>query len=177
MSDFQHHQLNNSKNVIFAYAGDIEDGSFESLLSIAEQKLAASELRSKTRKKVFSILVEIFQNVQNHHKSLNSKEKSDYEVRLSLSRKDDEYQIISGNYIKTSMVRQLKSRIDDINSLSREEITQRYRDRLDTGKMSKSGGAGLGMLYIVRKSGKKISYKFENINDTLSFFQLTVNVS
>ena len=34
--------------------------------------------------------------------------------------------------------------------------------------MSKKGGGGLGMIDIARKSGKKLEYRFDNVDDKLT---------
>ncbi len=179
MSQVQHYfdQLKGNSRVLIAYSGGYQDNLFNTLLSIAEEKLKKVEFKPKIRKRVFNILVEVFQNIQNHYNFLEENAREDYEMFVVLEKEGHVYTIISGNNILKSTVTQLKSRIDEINMMTYDEIVEKYRKRLDVGEMTESGGAGLGMLDIVRKSKDKLKYHFENINDKLSFFQLTVNIN
>jgi hypothetical protein len=43
--------------------------------------------------------------------------------------------------------------------------------------MSSKGTAGLGMIDIARKSGEKLEYDFQPINDKTTFFSLTVKIA
>ena len=43
--------------------------------------------------------------------------------------------------------------------------------------MSAKGGGGLGMIDIARKSGKKLDYKFDPVDDQFSFFSLNIKVA
>ena len=43
--------------------------------------------------------------------------------------------------------------------------------------MSKKGGAGLGFIDIARKSGNKLEYHFEKINDDYYFFIINSQIS
>ncbi len=48
-----------------------------------------------------------------------------------------------------------------------------------TGKegLSPRGGAGLGFIDMARKSGNKIRFDFEQINDELSFFSVRMTIN
>jgi hypothetical protein len=82
-----------------------------------------------------------------------------------------------GNYIKNEAVRELRERIDKINELDYEELKKLYRFKLENGSFHAGGGAGLGIIDIARKSGTKISYNFEVINTSYSFFSLNIAVN
>ena len=71
----------------------------------------------------------------------------------------------------------MKKRIDKVNSLTREELRRFYREILDNEQISDKGGADLGMIDMARKSGEKLSYNFEKIDNDLSFFDLLVKVA
>ena len=42
--------------------------------------------------------------------------------------------------------------------------------------MSVKGGGGLGLIDIARKSGEKLQYNIREINESFSFFTLTVKI-
>jgi uncharacterized protein (UPF0264 family) len=71
----------------------------------------------------------------------------------------------------------LRDRIERVNSLTKDELRQYYREILDNNRISQKGGADLGMIDMARKSGQKLDFSFTQVNDKLSFFDLTVKVS
>ncbi len=87
------------------------------------------------------------------------------------------YTIITGNYIINENVHGLKTRLDEVNSLTKEELKEYYKKVLNNGEMSLKGGGGLGMIDIARKTGEKLDYNFLDIDNKVSFFTLNIKVS
>jgi len=166
----------NDKNVVLAYKGKVSDDLFHCLLDMAEDKLEEIEYRKKLKKKVFNILVEILQNIYHHADDFPTEDEDYYSVVFLLSKIGNGYKIVTGNHIATEKIAELERKIKTINALSEDELKTTYRERLDVGKVSPKGGAGLGMLAIIRKSGGKIEYEFKKVNDNFSFFSLQVKV-
>ena len=52
-----------------------------------------------------------------------------------------------------------------------------YQEILNNEGFSQKGGGGLGMIDIVRKSGQKLEFNFQNINENFSFFSLHIKIS
>jgi len=166
-----------SKNVVLAYKGNVSGDLFNCILQLAENKLDKIELRAKLKKRVFHILVEILQNVYHHFDELGSEDKELYTVIFLLTKEGQEYNIVTGNHVLNERANDLKHRIDRINAMSAEELKSIYRERLNSGDVTEKGRAGLGILDIVRRSGRKLQYQFSSINDRYSFFSLEVKVS
>ena len=57
------------------------------------------------------------------------------------------------------------------------QLKSYYKEVLNNGEMSAKGGGGLGMIDIARKSGRKLEYRFDPIDDSFSFFSLHVKVA
>ena len=85
--------------------------------------------------------------------------------------------IITGNYIDNAKVESFKENIDKINGMTEEELKKHYRESLSNNELSHKGGAGLGMIDIARKSGHKLEYRFDQVNDNISFFSLIVKIT
>jgi hypothetical protein len=79
--------------------------------------------------------------------------------------------------MSTEQVRELRSKLDGVNQMSESELKSEYINILDTGSFSTKGGAGLGIMDIVRKSGNKVSYDFIKENALNTFFMLKVKVT
>ena len=58
-----------------------------------------------------------------------------------------------------------------------DELKDYYKQILNNGEMSLKGGGGLGMIDIARKTGQKLGYNFEQIDEKVSFFSLNIRVS
>ena len=86
------------------------------------------------------------------------------------------YSITTGNYILSEREESFKERLERINSLTRDELKQMYKDVLNSDGRSDKGGGGLGMIDIARKTGNKLNYDFATLNDKYSFFSLNINV-
>src|SRR5882724_2821195 len=90
--------------------------------------------------------------------------------------KDNRYRIVTGNHMLNSNMEKLKNRIDEINAMTKEELKTHYLESLKSTELSAKGGAGLGMIDIARKSGNKLEYRFDPLNDRISFFSLMISI-
>lgn len=172
--EYYQNMLNNS--IVLAYKGNVSNDLFNCILQIAETKLDKIEVQSKIKKKVFNILVEILQNIYHHFDEVENEKEEYYSVIFLLAKKGSEYNIITGNHILNSKVPEFKKKLDEINAMNEEELRSIYRETLQ-GSMSEKGGAGLGIIDIVRKSGEKLRYDFRSVNESYSFFSLEVKIS
>ena len=89
---------------------------------------------------------------------------------------ENRYSIVTGNHILNTNVESLKGKIDKVNAMTGEELKTYYREALGNSVLSAKGGAGLGMIEMARKSGNRIEYRFDPVNDRLSFFSLIVKI-
>lgn len=172
-----YHQMQ-SNDIVLAYKGNVSGDLFNCILQLAENKLDKIELSPKLKKKVFNILVEVLQNIYHHLDEMESQEDQYQSILFTLAKLDDGgYSIMTGNHVSLDKVSSLKNRIDEINSLSSDQLKSVYRERLNNGDISEKGGAGLGIIDIVRKSGDKLIYDFKSVNKFYSFFSLQVRVT
>jgi Family of unknown function (DUF6272) len=167
-----------SNSVIMSYKGAASNDLLTSLLAIAQTKLAETENKSAIKKRVFSILVEILQNIYHHFEEVDSDNlREDDAITFLLVKTDTAYTIVTGNYVPINDVALLKRRIDEVNVLTSEQLKEKYRQQLNIGVVSPKGGAGLGIIDIARKAGNKLEYEFKDYSTNYSFFSLTVKIS
>lgn len=169
-----------SESDIFAsYEGEITEEILNELLKKAESNLEANEDDFKKQRKVYNILVEVLQNLFHHtDKYPDLKVNGDLvkTVAFYIAKKDSEYRIATANYIMTQNIQPLQAKIDKINGLDKQGLREYYKQVLDNGEYSVHGGGGLGMIDIARKSGNKLEYKFETIDDEFGVYVLKVKV-
>jgi hypothetical protein len=166
-------------DIIVSYKGVPSQSLFDSLLSIADDKLSVIETQGKLKKKVYHILIEVLQNVYHHLNVEALAQIDDTDSIIFVLARDEQgaYVITTGNYIPSQDVPKLKGHIDTVNNASKDEVKQLYRDQLHGGEVSDKGGAGLGIIDIARRSGEKLDYSFEDCQNGSSFFSLKVKVS
>jgi hypothetical protein len=58
-----------------------------------------------------------------------------------------------------------------------EDLKNYQHEVLSASGFSEKGGAGLGLIEMVRKSGNKLSYGFENINEKNSYFYFQTKIT
>jgi predicted Zn-dependent peptidase len=88
----------------------------------------------------------------------------------------DGYHVVTGNYIMNEKIEKLKSWLDEINSVSPEELRELYKKILNNEQFSEKGTAGLGFIDIARKSGQKLVYTFQQVNERYSFFSFQITI-
>ena len=167
--------LMSENNIYLLWSGHISPDIRKEVLSFTEMKLAEEEIETNTRKRVFSILVEILENAAKYGPGREPEEKYGMPVAV-ISLEDRIYSLTTGNLILNSGVDHLKKTLDTINKYDRVGLKKLFRKSL-SGKSEKADSTGnMGLIDMARKSGSKLIYKFEEINDRYSYYTLTVKV-
>lgn len=164
-------------DVILSYRGPITQDLLNAVYTVMEKQAEAPE-SLKLRKRMYYILVECLQNIFHHNEtpSVDSGQQDDDALFVIAHAPVGGYRIITGNYIKSGSVTELKNKIDEVNLLDSQSIKEKYRDKLNSTSLSDKGGAGLGLLDMARKSDEKIEYSFEPVSEEMQFFILTITI-
>ena len=173
-----YHRMENNK-VVLSFKGDVTSELMTSILQIIEQRMDDMNEAPRLRKKVYNVLVECLQNLYHHIDEVpseTSKNGTDRSAIFMVSLNPKGYSITTGNYILSEREESFKDRLERINSLTKEELKEMYKEVLNSEGRSDKGGGGLGMIDIARKTGNKLNYDFATLNDKYSFFSLNINV-
>jgi hypothetical protein len=166
-------------NILLAYKGSITSELINDVLEAVEKKLEEVNELSKTRKKLYNVLVESMQNLYHHIEETHEGITEELDPKFGLlviEKEDGMYKVTTGNFINSTKIKFLKEKIDKINSLSRDELKDMYKFILNHQKLSAKGGGGLGLVDIARKTGSKLEYIFHNYNNNYYFFNLIIKV-
>ncbi len=127
-------------------------------------------------KKILSIMIEILENIYKYSDEYHDNKYlvQNYIPEFSIMQNKSHYYIRSSNPIKKEHIPELKTRLDQINAKSLEELKLFYREKICDGKFSDKGGAGLGLIEIAKISGKPLKYRFTKINNNFSSYHLEV---
>jgi hypothetical protein len=166
-------------DILLAYKGSITSELINDVLEAVEKKLEEANELSKTRKKLYNVLVESMQNLYHHIEETHEGITEELDPKFGLvviEREDGMYKVTTGNFINSTKIKFLKEKIDKINSLSKDELKDMYKFILNHQKLSAKGGGGLGLVDIARKTGSKLEYIFHNYDNNYYFFNLIIKV-
>lgn len=162
-------------DMTYVYNGAFSENLSDGILSLAEANMDEASESSKVKKKVYFIMVESLQNITRHQdgkKITHNGIPSFFLIR----RKANDYLITSGNSIENDKIDKLKGLLEKVNSLDKDSLKDLQREVLSEGELSEKGGAGLGLIEIARKSGNKLYYDFDKVNNDHSFFYFQTKV-
>lgn len=169
------HQKMENNNLSLVYQGNFSQEITRAFVAMTERSMNQMDEEKSVKKKVFNVMVECLQNICKHsseYEKMGIEESSIFLIGVE----DDEYVICSGNHIFNKETDKLTVMLDKINAMDKEELKEYYKKVIKDGKISEKGGAGLGLIDMARKSGEKMVYNFDKIDDQLSFFTLQINV-
>jgi len=164
--------------ITLVYEGEITHQITKAFTSLTESNMAKEDESNTVQKKVFHVMVECLQNISKHADTFGS---DDYLFAgrgiFMVSKGTEDYHVTTGNVIENRKIEELTDMLEEINSLDKEGLKQLYKKQMREGRLSDKGGAGLGFIDIVRKTGNKLEYHFLPIDETNSFFLLSSSVS
>ena len=163
--------------VTLAYEGEITHQIIKLFSAMTEEELSEKSEPETIQKRVYHVMVECLQNITKHAVNPDSRETyNSHRGILMVSRNQDEYRITTGNLIQNNNIDQVRDHIEYINSLEKEELNELYKKQIKEGRLSNKGGAGLGLIDIKRKTGRKLNYDFLPLSDDNSFFLFTSTI-
>jgi len=162
-------------NLEYIYRGKFNTDITDNILSLAEESLRLSEQKLSIKKRVYFVMVEGLQNIT-RHQDITTKDIPIKPGLFVLQRKQNSYYITTGNLIEKRNINELKSQLEKVNRLSKDELNEYYKTHLIDGGFSGKGGAGLGLIEIARKSKGSLAYDFRKIKGKYYYFYLLTEI-
>ena len=164
---YELHKSMEDNQVIIAYEGEFNANITQSVLAIAEKNLEQKLEKGITKIRAFNIAVECLQNISSHSDRNDEFPNSIFII----GQEGNEYYVSSGNTIKSDKVEVLQRKLDQINKLDKDGLKQLHMQAIkESVKLQESSNAGLGLISIARKSGKKLDYQFFPVDSNNAFF-------
>ncbi len=164
-------------DLIFAYSGLLSNSITHKVIELTHFNIDTKGSLIKLRNKISFLMAECYQNVIRHGKhSVEIEDMSDYSGSLFFRSQPDYFYIASGNAVHNEYIASIMGKLEKVNSLNSDELRLLQKQILAEGKFSERGGAGLGIIEMARRTGRKISYDFDPIDEKTSvfFIQLTI---
>ena len=162
-------------NISLLWSGHLTPDVGKEVISFTETKLSEDDIESSQKRRVFSILVEIIENVAKYSPGSEHEEKFGMPVAM-IRYENRNYTITTGNLVKNEKVDHLKDTLDKINSYDKAGLKGLFRKSLSEQNNSSDGTGNMGFIDMARKSGSKLDYQFEKLNDSYSYYILSVRV-
>lgn len=153
------------------YEGEIVQELIKYLAVRIENKLKEYSMTDRVRKVLFHVSIEMLQNICKY-----SDDKIKNRGIFIFGKTDSLYFISSGNIIMTKKYDIIENKINYLNMLNSEELTKIYESYISQQSYNNLGGAGLGFVDIIRRTGQKLQCNFEKISDDTSFLLLTATI-
>jgi hypothetical protein len=172
----QFERLMEENNVNMIWCGHISSDVGKEVLSFTEARLSEEDVESVLRKRVFSILVELLDNVAKYSPGNEAESMFGMPV-VMIKLTDRAYSLTTGNLILNSHVHHLKEKIDIINKYDKEGLKEFFIKSLADQTVNSDSTGNMGLIDMARKSGSRLEYQFEKLNDLYSYYIVTVRVS
>ncbi len=181
ISLYDFYQELRKKSIFFYYSGPISQSSLEGVGNTLRRNLEYEEAGNKTTMSVFSIFVEQVQNILNYSaERLGKTEDLENELRIGVvvigREENGDYYVFCGNRIYNTDIEVLSAKIEEVKTLSKDELKALYKERRKMDPEAGSKGAGLGLIEMARKAGKPIEHTYTKIDEEFSFFSIKVVV-
>jgi hypothetical protein len=162
-------------NVYLIWSGHFSNDVGKEVLSFTETKLSEEDVDTGVRRKVFSILVETLENVAKYSPGLEPEEKFGMPVAM-IRLHWNTYILTTGNLISNEKVAPLKDKLDVINNSDKGELKALFKKAILEQSIDSESTGNMGLLEMARKSGNKLEYQFDKVNDQYSYYTLTIKI-
>jgi len=162
-------------NIYMIWSGHVSSEIGKEVLSFTETTLAEEDIELNMRKGIFSILVEMLENVVKFGPGTEYEEQFGMPVTM-LRMENNVYSLTTGNLIANENIACFREKIDKVNEYDKAGLKELFRLSLSEQTANSDSTGNMGLIYMAKKSGSKLIYKFEEINDIYSYFTLTVNI-
>lgn len=159
----------------YIYRGKFTKNITSNLLALTETNLEKADDTQRLKKKIYFVMVECLQNITKHQDKVKNVI-GDESAILVIQKQNKRYYITTGNIIENENIPKLDSALKKVNSMDSIELKTYYQEILVTGEISKKGGAGLGLIAMARKTGNKLLYDFQKVNEKFSYFYLRTEI-
>ena len=163
-------------NIIFYIDGKVSQELLVGTVETLEQKFEDRGVGDNILMKLLYVTTEVMQNIINHSSLTIGKGVSQGICMIALDKTKDKYFVLSKNHIKNENVSILENKLNKIVSLDKEGLKQYHKELRRSGEAQHARGAGLGLIDCARKSSENIEYKFRNINQDDSMFEIKIYI-
>jgi hypothetical protein len=161
------------EGIIFSFSGPVSQSLLEGIGETLRQKMTLEETSTSVTQKVFSIFVELMQNVINYSAEKGTAGENEQDMRfgiLLIGKHNSNFYIKCGNYITQDQKKPLKEKLIKIQHMNKDQLKKYYKEQRRKDADDGSKGAGLGFIEMARKASQPIGFDFATSQDGRIFF-------
>jgi hypothetical protein len=172
--------VENDGIIFLSYGGFLSQALISGMTEALEKEAEYNDVSVSASNNIFTVFIELSQNMMNYSKTANVDDKSIRPQGLILVSKNDKgnYNIHSQNIVSLKDKAKIEPKLLEIQSLDKEGIKRRYRELRKSGQNTHGQGGGIGF-YEIAKRCDSIEYEFKQINEDKFYFHLktTININ
>ena len=163
--------------VFLTYSGFITQSLIVGMTEALEKETEQSDLNINIANNIFTIFIELSQNIMSYSKSRKKIDERFDPKGLIVVGKNKEgcYYVYSQNILDKNDKEKILPKLQEIDSMDNEAIKVRYRELRRSGRDRHHKGAGIGF-YEIAKRCSSIEYSFESINEERYLFKFMAMV-
>jgi len=160
------------KNYLFVYYGKLNLDIIISTINMIESKMLLENFDKSIISKTKMICIEILQNIVKHQE--NHEHIFPYFI---LGTNDQRLKILTGNVVTKNDRDVIIKKLNHLINLDQNLIEKNYKLALKMNEISSEGNAGLGLIDIVYRSNRNVSYKMDKLTKDLFTYNLNVSIN
>jgi hypothetical protein len=156
--------LAREESVVFYYSGYFSQAMVIAMGDALRQRANQSDAANPTRRKLFSVFMEMAQNVVHYSADpLTAADGDDSEIRrgaLWVGERDGQFFVVCANPIEHGKAERIQEKLEPLRSMTNADIKALYKEKLRAEGEEGSKGAGLGFLTVARDASEPIEFDF-----------------
>jgi len=176
---FEYYNKMCDQNIVLDFQGVMSQDLLVGMAEMIKNKFTQKFGKTIIVKKMFSVFVELAQNIAYYSTERVELEKDKEKIGAGIivvTQQNDHYTITSGNKIENQNAQKVSEKCEYLNKLNEEELKAVYKETLRAPRPEGKKGGGVGLMDILRKSKSKIEYMITPIDDKESFLVLSVKI-
>jgi hypothetical protein len=154
-----------SQQFVLSMLGTLNHEMLCSIINVTEKKLDAYEVGKLSKKRIFHFMIECAENI---HRIDGCNVKTDRNLLL-IGKHNNEYAIYIGCICDLIESREIRLLIDEVNSLDRAEIKEKFYAELISNNNYKKKALLLSLLDISKRTREKIGYEIIEVSNNECF--------
>lgn len=160
------------KNHLFVYYGKMNLDIIISTIQVVENKMIMENFSKALISKAKMLCVEILQNIVKHQEKHDS-----IFPYFVVGTNEERLKISTGNVVSLSDKKVIEEKLDELNSMDKQLIEKNYKIALKENQISNEGNVGLGLIDIVYRSNKNVTYTMHDLPNNQFSFSLDVLIN
>jgi hypothetical protein len=162
--------------IFLDYHGPVNSSVIELLLKKLKNTNEFIALNKPTAKRTYALVVECLENISKHS-VLKSSDDPRMRPHISIGNENDKIILIAGNPVTDDVKEILSRKLNQINQLDGAALKSLYENIINRDPEQDEKGAGLGLISMSIKSGNKINYPVNPLNNGYLYFEIQITLN